>query len=365
MALYALVLAGGSGERFWPLSRRTRPKQLLSIFSGETLLEGTLRRLQGVVPFERIFLLTNEEQEKAVRALIPSIPSENIIAEPAKRDTAAAIALGVGLIARHDPTATMVVLPADQLIEDVDSFQRTLQAATIAAEESESLVTIGIKPTWPCTFFGYIEEGRQITVRDLGPGAPVVREVLRFREKPATELAESFIRDGNFRWNAGMFVWTVPAILREFGRHVPALAEFIARLHSAATPLEVVREEFGTLPRVSIDYAIMEKTSQMLVIEAEFDWDDVGNWIAASKYWERDADGNASNVELSTVDATNNIVFSDPSLMQLHGTPPMRVGLVGVDDIIVVQTRDAILICNRHEADKIKHLVAKLPRDRQ
>lgn len=365
MSLYALVLAGGSGERFWPMSRRARPKQLLNIFSNETLLEGTLRRLQGVVSDERIFVLTNDEQEAAIRALLPQIPAENIVAEPAKGDTAAAIALGVGLIARRDPSATMIVLPADQLIQDVERFQETLRTAAVAAEQTEHLVTIGIKPTWPCTFFGYIEEGRQVTVAGLEPTAPKVREVLRFREKPATELAESFLRDGNFRWNAGMFIWTVPSIVREFGRLVPQLAEFIARLHGTTDLQEVLRENFATLPKVSIDYAVMERTSQILVVEAEFDWDDVGNWIAASKYWPHDDHGNAANVAVTAVDATNNIIFSDPSLTHVHGAPPLQVGLVGVDDIIVVQTRDAILVCNRHEADKIKHLVAKLPRAQQ
>jgi len=347
------------------MSRRSRPKQLLTIFSNETLLEGTLRRLEGLVPNERIFLLTNEEQEAAVRALVPQIPAENIVAEPAKRDTAAAIALGVGLIARRDPTATMVVLPADQLIRDVEAFQQTVRTAAIAAEKTESLVTIGIQPTWPCTFFGYIEEGRQLTIPGLEPNAPAVREVLRFREKPATELAESFLREGNFRWNAGMFIWTIPSIVREFGRLVPPLADFIAKLHGAQRVETVVHEHFAALPKVSIDYAIMERTSHILVVEANFDWDDVGNWIAASKYWPHDEYGNAANVAVTAVEASNNIIFSDPNLSQLHGAPPLRVGLVGVDDIIVVQTRDAILVCNRHEADKIKHLVAKLPREQQ
>lgn len=364
MALYALVLAGGSGERFWPMSRRSRPKQLLSLFSGSTLLEGTLQRLAGLVPLERVIILTNHEQEGAIRCLLPAVPPENIIVEPEKRDTAAAIALGVGVVARRDRNATMIVLPADQIIRDVAGFQVAVRTAAEAAVQTECLVTLGVKPTWPCTFFGYIERGRQVAVRDLEEGAPGVYEVLRFREKPATELAESFLRDGCFRWNAGIFVWTVQAILRELDRHVPALATFIARLHEGDDPQMVIAADFPTLPKVSIDYAVMEKVSRMLEVEAEFDWDDVGNWIAASKYWEHDPCGNSANVVLTTIDSTNNIVFADPTNVGEECFSPLpHVALVGVDDVIVVQTRDSILVCNRHQVDKIKHLVARIPRE--
>jgi mannose-1-phosphate guanylyltransferase len=201
--IYALILAGGSGERFWPLSRRTRPKQLLQLVSEKTLLEETVSRLDGLVPPERILILTNVDQEASVRALLPDFPSANIVAEPAKRDTAAAVALGAGWVAARDHLATMVVLPADHVIKDTAAFQSTLGTAAAAAQETGALVTIGIKPTWACPGFGYVEQGEPVRLQSAAKDAPEVRRVVRFREKPNAELAESFVRKGNFRWNAG------------------------------------------------------------------------------------------------------------------------------------------------------------------
>src|SRR6267142_7159528 len=211
--IYALILAGGSGERFWPLSRRNRPKQLLHLVSERTLLEETVARLEGFVPTERILILTNIEQEKGVRDLLEGFPKQNIIAEPAKRDTAAAVALGAGWVAVRDHSATMIVLPADHVIKDTAAFQETLTAAAAAAEETGALVTIGVKPAWACPGFGYIEQGEAVQLRSVAPAGGVHR-VVRFREKPNADLAESFLRKGNFRWNAGMFVWSVPSVLR-------------------------------------------------------------------------------------------------------------------------------------------------------
>jgi mannose-1-phosphate guanylyltransferase len=353
--LYALILAGGSGERFWPLSRRSRPKQLLSLFSKETLLEATVRRLDGLVPPEQILILTNADQEAGVRALCPNLPAENIVAEPAKRDTAAAIALGVGWIARRSPNATMVVLPADHLIRDSAAFQTTLQAAALAAQQTSELVTIGIKPTWPCPGFGYIEVGETVAIHGAPEGAKI-SNVVRFREKPNAELAESFLKQGNFRWNAGMFIWSIRAIVGAFQRHAPELGEFVGRLHGGQDLAMLLREVFPHLPKISIDYAIMEKAGRVLVVESMFDWDDVGGWTAIAKYLEHDTAGNESNSPLTTIDAANNIVFSEPA---------KRVALLGVKDLIVVQTADALLICNRYEAERIKQLVAEVPAELQ
>ncbi len=355
MSLYVLILAGGSGERFWPLSRRNRPKQLLSLFAQETLLEATLRRLEGLTPPERILILTNADQEAGVRALAKALPAENIIAEPAKRDTAAAIALGVAWVSQRDNTATMAVLPADHLITDAEGFRKTVRTAAAAAEASGELVTIGIAPTWACPGFGYIELGQRSVVPSA-EGGPEVYEVKRFREKPNAELAETFLRQGNFRWNAGMFVWTVPAIVSAFHRHVPALSKFIDRYHGAADGAALLREVFPTLPKISIDYAIMEKASRVLVVEAGFDWDDVGSWTAVAKYLKGDAAGNLGNTQLQAIDSSGNIVFSDQ---------PTFVGLLGVRDMIVVRTGDALLVCRRQEAEKIKELVARVPEELQ
>lgn len=349
--LYVLILAGGSGERFWPLSRKSRPKQLLSLFSKETLLEATIRRLDGLVPASQILILTNSDQEAAVRELCPQLPAENIVAEPAKRDTAAAIALGAGWISRRAPDATMVVLPADHLIQDTAGFQRTLRVAAAAAEETGELVTIGIKPTWACPGFGYIEVAGRAPL-DHKPDGPDVFDVARFREKPSAELAETFLKQGNFRWNAGMFIWTVRAILAAFNRHVPALSEFIGQIHRTENLSPVLTETFPTLPKISIDYAVLEKADRVLMVESGFDWDDIGSWTAIAKYLDSDAAGNVGNATLAAVDSRQNLVYS---------TEGKLIALLGVQDLIVVQTADALLVCNRHEAERIKHLIAEVP----
>jgi mannose-1-phosphate guanylyltransferase len=354
-SIYALILAGGSGERFWPLSRRARPKQLLRLVGEKTLLEETLARLEGFVPSERILILTNAEQENAVRKLLGNFPKENIVAEPAKRDTAAAVALGTGWVAARDHAAIMVVLPADHVITNRMAFQETLTLAADAAEETSGLVTIGIKPSWACPGFGYIEHGKPVRLRKR-PDNDSIHRVLRFREKPNLDLAESFLRKGNFRWNAGMFVWSVPTVLREFNRYAPELADFISQLQAPENFAKVLRERFNKLPRISFDYAIMEKADRVLVVEASFDWDDIGSWRAVANYFEKDQYGNAANRSITALDSSNNIVFEE------NGT---TVALLGVHDLIVVRTPDALLICHRHEAERIKNLIGKIPPELQ
>jgi len=353
--IYALILAGGSGERFWPLSRRARPKQLLRLVSKRTLLEETVARLEGFIPRERILILTNAEQEAAVRQLLTAFPKENIVAEPAKRDTAAAVALGTGWVAARDHGATMIVLPADHVIADRSAFQESLALAADAAEETGELVTIGIKPTWACPGFGYIEHGNPVHLRRRDDKNAIHR-VLRFREKPNPDLAESFLRKGNFRWNAGMFVSSVPTVLSEFNRQAPELADFISQLRAPGNFEMVLRERFSKLPRISFDYAIMEKADRVLVVEASFDWDDIGSWRAVANYFEKDQMGNAANCAVTAVDSTNNVIFDE------DGT---TIALLGVHNLIVVRTGDAVLVCHRHQAEKIKDLIGKLPRELQ
>jgi mannose-1-phosphate guanylyltransferase len=349
---YALILAGGSGTRFWPLSRDARPKQLLDLFGDGTLLEQTIHRLDGLVPPGQIFILTNEKQLDAVRAAAPMLPPGNIIAEPAKRDTAPAVALGIGLIAARNPQATMMVLPADQLIRDEHGFREVMRDALTAAENSNGLVTIGIRPTWPCPSYGYIERGAPAGIAGLVAGHEAY-EVKCFREKPSPELAEEFLRQGGFSWNAGMFVWSLPTVIGQLAAHAPELAEFIGMLRDADDATAVIREHFPHLPARSIDYALMEKADRILNIEASFDWDDVGSWISIAKYLPDRGEHNHSNTALSVVDSNNNIVFSSGG--------SGHVALLGVDDLIVVQTQDALLVANRHQADSIKQLGALLP----
>ena len=343
---FILILAGGSGERFWPMSRRNRPKQLLRLFSDQTMLEETLRRLGELTSLDRVLILTNSEQEAAVRALLGNrLPAENIVAEPAKRDTAPAIALGGAWIARRDPAATMIVLPADHIIRDAMAFQADLRAACEAVRlDPSALVTIGVKPTWACPGFGYIEFGE--AVRDR------IFRVRRFREKPAPDLAQQFIEEGCFRWNAGMFVWSVPAILSELHRQTPELADFATAYARSADPAAVLAANFPTLPKVSIDYAVMEKATTALMVEASFDWDDVGGWPALFGYLPVDAHDNASNRPIVALEANHNLVFSDSA---------RNITLMGVSDLLIVQTDDALLICPRDRAEHIKQLIPHLP----
>ncbi len=351
---YALILAGGSGTRFWPLSRDARPKQLLKLFGEETLLEQTIQRLEGLVPTENILILTNAAQIDAVREVATMLPAENIFAEPAKRDTAPAVALGVGLVAARDPDATMMVLPADQLIRDTDAFQSVMRDAIATAEAADGLVTIGIRPTWPCPSYGYIERGPRAKVPGLDCEHPP-SEVERFREKPSTELAEQFLTAGTFCWNAGMFVWSLPTVIRELSSNTPELAAFVSELRRSKDLAATVAAQFPKLTAISIDYALMEKADRVLNIEATFDWDDVGSWISVAKYFEGDDDNNHFNDPIAKVDSENNIVFNNRK--------DVKIALLGVDDLIVVQTADALLIANRHQADDIKKLSSELPKE--
>ena len=350
---YALILAGGSGTRFWPLSRNARPKQLLDLFGRKTLLEETIDRLGGMVPRENILILTNHEQEAAVRERAPGLPPENIIAEPAKRDTAPAIALAVGWVAARAPSATMIVLPADHHITDKAEFQKILTRAAEATAEGDALVTIGIAPTWPCPSYGYIERGARASLPNL-PGDIPVFEVTRFREKPDRELAEKFLAAGNFSWNGGIFIWTLPTVTAQLASHCPELANFASEIRKSSDVLATIESQFAKLTPISIDYALMERADRVLNIEATFDWDDVGSWISLAKYLDNDEKSNRANCAVTQLDCHDNIVFSESGTNR-------RVALLGVHDLIIVQTEDAILVADRNQADEIKKLVKEIP----
>ncbi|MEX1048498.1 MAG: mannose-1-phosphate guanylyltransferase [Akkermansiaceae bacterium] len=349
---YALILAGGSGSRFWPLSRNSKPKQLLDLFGTGTLLEQTIQRLDGLVPPANILILTNDLQVDAVRAVASMLPPENVFAEPAKRDTAPAVALGIGIVAARNPDAVMMVLPADQLIKDTAAYQSVMHDALASAEKSDGLVTIGIRPTWPCPSYGYIERGGRASIHGLQCEHPPV-EVKRFREKPNPELAEQFLSQGNFTWNAGMFVWSLPTVINQLTKHAPELAKFVSELRRSRDLAATVAAQFPKLTAISIDYALMENADRVLNIEANFDWDDVGSWISIAKYLGEYGTNNRANEEISEIDSENNIVF--------NARPGTRIALLGVDDLIIVQTGDSLLIANRHQADAIKKLSDILP----
>ncbi len=348
MNQYALILAGGSGTRFWPLSRDHRPKQLLNMFGEGTLLRQAIDRLDGLVPRQNIFILTNHLQEAEVRRQAPDVPASNIISEPVRRDTAPAIALGIGLIKAADPHGVMLVIPSDQLIQDQAAFRSLMKAAMDTAAREKALVTVGIKPTWPCPSYGYIERGEEIA---SAPGCSC-REVVQFREKPDTATAAAYLDRGNFCWNAGMFVWSIPTVCEQLDKHCPELASFVEHIAESPDKQETLREEFPELTPISIDFALMENADRVLNFEATFDWDDVGSWISVSNYLE-DHSRNTANTDLTVQDASGNIVFSQRG--------DKHVALLGVENLIVVETADAILIADKNKADEIKKIVNQLP----
>jgi mannose-1-phosphate guanylyltransferase len=262
------------------------------------------------------------------------------------------VALGIGLIAARNPDATMMVLPSDQLIQDTAAYHAVMRDALATAEKSNGLVTIGIRPTWACPSYGYIERGEHAVIEGLECENPPV-EVKRFREKPNAELAEQFLAQGQFSWNAGMFVWSLPTVIEQLASHAPELAAFVSELRHTSDIGATVAAQFPQLTPISIDYALMEAADRVLNIEATFDWDDVGSWISIAKYLEKIGSENCVNQPISEIDSRNNIVY--------NARPGTHIALLGVDDLIVVQTPDALLIANRLQADSIKKLSDILP----
>jgi len=339
---FVCILAGGSGERFWPMSRRALPKHLITLFGGETLLAQAVRRAEKVVPRERIFVLTNEVQLEETRRVLSFLPPEQIQAEPAKRDTAPAAALATALVRARRADAVVALMPADALIRDGETFARQLHEGLAAAALGQAFVTLAIHPLYPATGFGYIELGAA-----ADPAAPGFHRVVRFVEKPDEARAREYLATGRFGWNAGIFIWSAEHFLREADRLQPELAAFVRDWAPGAG----WAEKFAALPKISVDYALMEKAAQVWTAWAGFDWDDVGTWTALPAHFGKDAEGNTVHGSTLIVDGSNNIVVSNGRTIALYG----------VDDLVVVETPDAILVCPRSKAQEIKSLHAKLP----
>jgi mannose-1-phosphate guanylyltransferase len=346
---YVCIMAGGSGERFWPMSRQRTPKHLLKLFSERTLVEDTVRRLEGVVPLANVFVLTNEVQLPETRAALPFLRPEQIIAEPAKRDTAPAAALATGLVRARNPNAVMALLPADSLIENRSKVAEQLSAALERAATTDALLTFAITPSFPSTGFGYLEMAETLPHPKEGG---VCRRVARFVEKPDLATAERYVASGNYGWNAGVFVWRVTAFLAEAEKHAPELAAFV-REFPAGDPTSFLAGRFPTLPKISVDYAIMEKAARVETILAEYDWDDVGTWTALPAHLPKDASGNTVRGMVATVNASNNIAIGNGRV----------IALVGVKDLVVVETPDAVLVCHRDAVQDIKKLMPQLPKE--
>lgn len=344
---YAVIMAGGIGSRFWPRSRQEMPKQFLNVFGDATLIQNTVARLQGIVPPERCLIVTHERYVEQTREQLPAVPEANILAEPIGRNTAPCITYAAMKLQAMDPDAVMIVLPADHVIRNVRQFHHVLRVALERAQEPGALVTIGITPTHPETGYGYIQYDASGDDHSDDVRAYPVRT---FAEKPDQTTAERFLDSGDFLWNSGMFIWRADTILRQVRRHLPQLYEAFApipEVHDTPREQEAVVEAYQKSPHISIDYGVMERAEQVFVVPGSFGWSDVGDWRAVYELSDKDEHGNA---------LTGHAIVHDASRCMVH-TRDRLVVLVGIHDTVVVDTEDAVLVCHRESAQRVKNVV--------
>lgn len=342
--IHAVIMAGGIGSRFWPRSRRTNPKQFLSIVGQNTLIQATVARLQGIIPAENIHVVTNERYVDTTRSQLPAVPAENILAEPVGRNTAPCITYAAFHIHQKDPDATMVVLPADHVILDVARFHETLKVGIEKSAEERSLVTIGIEPTYPATGYGYI----QFDPEDRNPQGNLSALFVRtFAEKPNLETAERFLDSGDFLWNSGMFIWRTDSILFAVQKHIPDVYDSFAWMDGAKETPQKLSDSFSNCPAISIDYGVMERADKVYVVPGAFDWSDVGDWKAVYDLSDKGKAGNAIQGQAIVHDASRCLISAQDRL----------VAVVGLNDIVVVDTKDALLVCHRDATQRVKNVV--------
>jgi len=345
---YAVVMAGGSGTRFWPLSRRKHPKQLLELFGHGTLLEQTVERLQPLIPAERIYVYTNELVWREVCRRLPQIPRAHIVAEPASRNTAPTLGVAAHEICRRDPQGLMLVLPADHVIAKPTEFLRVLRAGCETAEREGSSVVIGLKPTRPDTGFGYVRVGACET---RVAGQKIYR-VEKFTEKPPLAVARRYVASGRYLWNGGMFIWRASTLLENFAKHQPRMADQLARLAAAGgvRSAKTFRRLFPQFEKISIDYAIMEKISDIHSVAADIGWNDVGSWAVVYDLSAKDREANVRPERSLCLDSHGNMIVAKRSF----------VVTVGVQDLVIVETDDALLICARERSQEVGKAVQAL-----
>ena len=356
--LHAVIMAGGAGTRFWPASRRDVPKQLLPLADTRTMIQSTVDRLAGLVKPEHILIVTNERLVAPIREQLPELPPESIVGEPCKRDTAPCVGFAAEWVAKNDPDAIMAVMPADHTIRPDDVFRKALQRAQAVVEASpERFVTFGIPATYPASTYGYIERGATLD-GDAGASHQVADmplfDVKSFREKPDVATAESFLAQGSFYWNSGIFVWNARTVLTALEEYEPKMrSELAAIAASLGTPEfeSVFRERFAAIEGTSIDYAVMERYPNVTVLEAPFAWDDVGNWRSLTRLHDPDQDGNTvigRHLGLGTKDCI------------VRTSKDHLVVTLGLQDCIVVHTDDATLVADKNDEEAVRQIVAKL-----
>ena len=341
--IFAIIMAGGGGERFWPIGRRDKPKQFSNIADGDAMIVSTYKRLSSLFLPENLFVITNIRYVSELQKMLP-IPPENIIGEPVGRDTAPCVALATALVKRRDPNAVMVLLPADHLIQDEQRFCELVSEAIDVATVSEYLITLGIVPDYPADCYGYIEAGE----KSFGE----FQKVKRFLEKPDTATAVEFCKTGGFYWNCGIFIWSVKTIEREFNKHCPDLSVLIDDLIEVSDIEEYLAENFWRCQKISIDYAVMEKAEAVLVRKADFQWNDVGSLSALKKVFSQDENGNAISGNAVVLDSHNCVIRSDSGNL---------IGVIGMKNAVVVQAGNGVLVYPLALESQVKALVRQLP----
>jgi mannose-1-phosphate guanylyltransferase len=345
--LYAVIMAGGSGTRFWPRSRRDRPKQLLNITGDEILLKKTIDLVKPIIPPARIKIITTASQAEAVRKATPEIPAANIIVEPFGKNTAPAIGLSALLIEKEQENAVLVILPADHHIQDKARFREQIMAGVSKALEGDHIVTTGIVPRGPETAYGYIEAERLV---DEKRGIYTVRS---FHEKPDQETARRFINQGNFFWNSGIFIARASRMLEEMAEHLPHNHRCLMNIRSflgTDKASEAINEAYQNMEAISVDYGVMERSKHVCMVAGDYGWDDVGSWPSAAQCWPADEQGNAHIGDVVALDSSECIVYS----------PDKTVALLGVEDLVVVEEDDVLLVSSKQRCQDVKRLVEKL-----
>lgn len=360
---FVIIMAGGRGERFWPVSREQTPKQLIRLLGENSFLQEAVARVLPLVPLKNIFIITNEAQAAEVRKQLPKLPRENVVAEPVGRDTCAAVTLGAALVGARSTTGVMAVLPADHVIPEAKKFQQVLSDAFEVAAQGQAIVTIGIKPTEPATGYGYIRTGNELPTPS---GTKRLKtkffKAEQFVEKPSFETALEYLNSGQYRWNAGMFVWSFITVTNGLEKHQPEMFAACQRWFKVATSgpklAKLLAKDYPGIKKISIDFALMEHAQNVVCADGAFAWDDLGAWPALARHIKQDAEGNAAMADFIHVDAARNIIYDARS--KPRRTP---IAVVGLRDSILVQTDDAVLLAHRSQAQKIKELVKKLAGD--
>lgn len=346
MEKFILVMAGGVGSRFWPRSRKNLPKQLLNIFGQQTMIQQTVDRVRDLVPTENILIITNKVQKALVEEQLPFIPKENIVAEPVGRNTAPCVGLAAQIISKKSNDAVFVTLPADHLIRDNKKFLDTLNRSIEFAYTSKGLITFGITPTRPDTGYGYINFEKAAVENNI-------YKVIKFVEKPDVDTAKTYLQSGNYFWNSGMFVWRTDVILNEIASFLPDLSKGLNELNKSIGTNEFENSLdifFNSINGISVDYGIMEKSDKVFMIEGDFDWSDVGSWETVYEMSYKDENGNAVIGEIHTKKTNSSYIYS----------PNKFTSVIGLENIVVIDTPDALLVCNRKNVQEVRDAVDHL-----